>query len=113
MAIKHVEIHQIAKDQSTRALAKGSSELVHAVCIALCGDVIFYAATVVDVVNLADPEHRHAALLQYIEQHRLRRIHRVVVPPRSTHKVPSLACKRPCNDAPYAMRAIQQFSSDF
>src|SRR3954463_2287020 len=99
MPVKHVKIHEIAKDQSTRALAKGSSELVHAVGIALCGDVIFYPAAVVNVVNLADAEHRHAALLQYIEQYRLRRIDRVIVPPRSTHKVPNLTSKRPCNYA--------------
>ena len=56
VAIEHVEIDQIAEDEALRVGLEGFGKFGHAVGVAGGGNVIFYAAAVVDVVDFADAE---------------------------------------------------------
>ena len=79
MAVEHVKIHEVGEDQTARLLREGLSQLGHSVGVVSRGDVIFHAAAVIDVVNLADAEHGNFFLGQDIQQHRAWRLDRVIV----------------------------------
>src|SRR5712664_1794863 len=73
MAEEHVEIHEVGKDQTGGTVTKRGAELLHAVGVALCGDVLFDSAAVVDVVNLSNTEHRNILIQENVKEHGLRR----------------------------------------
>ena len=106
VAIQHVEIHQIAEDQPALALAHRCRQFLHSVGVVLGRDVLFDSATIVNVMNLANSENANFILRENIHQHRLRRIHGVIVPPRGPHEVSWHSRKRPRNHASHAMRPI-------
>ncbi len=89
MPVQHVEIHEIAENKPVLSLAHRGCQFLHPVGIVFRCDVVLYAAPIVDVVNLADAKHRHRSLLQYIQQHRLRRIDGIIMPPWRAHKIAS------------------------
>src|SRR6266851_1528061 len=113
VAIQHVEIHQIAKNESALAFANRGCHFLHAVGVAVRRDVLFDSAAIVNVMNLANSENANFALRENIHQHRLRRIHGIIVPPRGPHEVSRRSRKRPRDHASHAVRPIQQFPCDF
>src|SRR5713101_8074323 len=50
MAEEHVEIHEVGKDQTGRTVTKRGAKFLHAVGVALCGEILCDSAAVVDVV---------------------------------------------------------------
>src|SRR5882762_7644911 len=66
VSVQHIEVDEVAEDQATFSLLKRGDQLIHAINVAAGGDVIAHAATVVDVVNLADAENRHTPLFENI-----------------------------------------------
>src|SRR2546426_3983104 len=79
MAEEHVEIHEVGKDQTGGTVTKRGAELVHAVGVAFCGDVLSDSAAVIDVVNLSNTEHRNVLIQENVEKHGLRRFDGVVM----------------------------------
>jgi hypothetical protein len=59
-------------------------------------------------VNLPYPEDGDFALSQHVQQHRLRRINRIVMPSGGAHKTAGSSGERPGNHAPDAMPAVEQ-----
>ena len=112
VAIQHVEIHEVAKNQPPFPLLRRRRQFLHAVGIALGGDVFLDAAPVINVMNLANSEDAHFALGKNIQEHGLRRIDGVIMPPRRPHKISGNSRERPGNDAPHAVRPVQQFARD-
>src|SRR5271156_3272561 len=112
MSVEHVKIHEVREDKPARLPRKRLGELGHSVGIVFRGDVIFHAAAVVNVVNLADAEDWHFFFRQNVQQHRAGRFHRVIVPPLGASKISGSAGERPGDDAAYAIRAVQEFARD-
>src|SRR5260370_9145814 len=113
VAIEHVEIHQVAKNESALALTDCRRQFLHAVRVTLCGDVFFHSAAIVNVMNLANSENTHFLFRKNVHQHRPRRINSIIVPPRGPHEVSRRSGKRPRDHASHAVRPIQQFPCDF
>jgi len=97
--VEHVEIDEVAEDESVFALANGGSQFLNAIGVALGGDIVRDTAAIVDVVDFANAKHRDAALLENIQQHRFWRIDGVIVTPRSASKITGWASKRPRDHA--------------
>src|SRR5207249_908476 len=113
MAVQHIEIHKIAEDESALPLTDGHRQFVHAVGVTFRGHVLFHSPAIVNVMNFTDSENAHLSLRENVHQHRLRRIHGIIVPPRSPHKISRRSDERPRDHAPHTMRPIQQFPSNF
>src|ERR1700751_2226703 len=107
MAVEHVEINQICKNEPLRALGDRFGEFRHAIGIILCRNVIVHASPVVNVVDLADAEHRSAALGEKIEQHWLRRLDGIVMAPLRALKIAWLSCKRTRDHATHAIGSVK------
>src|SRR6266550_3894670 len=112
VAVQHVEIHQVAKNEPAFALADCYRQFFHAVGVALRGHVFFDSAAVVNVMNLADTKHANFTLRENIHQHRLRRVHRIIMPPRRPNIVSRHSREGPRDHASHAVRPIQQFAGD-
>src|SRR5713226_1945733 len=112
MAEEHVEIHEVGKDQTGGTVTKRGAEFLHAVGIALCGDVLFDSAAVVDVVNLSNAEHRNILFQENVEEHGLRRFDGIVMAALGAFEISRRAEKGPRNDASDAMRPIEQLPRD-
>ena len=104
---------RLQKIKAALSFAHRGGKFLHTVGVAGCGDVVFHAAAIVDVVNFADAEDGHGALFEHVEQHRLRRLDGVVVPARRPHKISSRPGERPRDHAADSIRPIQNFSRDF
>src|SRR5260370_15970567 len=113
VAVQHVEIHQVAKNESALAFANRGCHFLHAVGVDVRRYALFDAAAIVNVMTLATSENANFALRENIHQHRLRRIHGIIVPPRGPHEVSGLPRKRARDHASHPMRPIQQFPRDF
>src|SRR6266403_3162423 len=59
MAVQHIEIHQIAEDESTLPLTGCRCQFLHTVGVAFCSYVLADAAAIVNVMNLADSENAY------------------------------------------------------
>src|SRR6266404_7918548 len=94
MAIKHVEIHQVAENQSALALTNGGRHFLHAVGVAFRCDVFFHPAAVVNVMNLAHSENANLSFREHIHQHRPRWVDGVVVAPRGPYEIPRRSSER-------------------
>src|SRR5580704_8053761 len=103
MPVQHVEVHEIAEDETPLSLTNRGCQFLHTVTVVLRGDVVLDATPVVDVVNLADAKHRHRPFPQYVHQHGLRWIDGIIMPPRRAYEVARLACERPGNHAPHSI----------
>src|SRR6266705_1201027 len=113
VAIEHVEVRQICEDEPALPLADRGRQFFHPVGVVFRRDVFFDAAAIVYVMNLADSKHSHFAFRQDIREHWFRRVHRIVMPARSAHKVAWRSRERPRDHSPDAMRPVQQFPRDF
>src|SRR5205807_9880678 len=100
MAVQHIEIHQIAKNESTLPLTGCYRQFFHAVGVAFCRYVLADAAAIVDVMNLADSENSNFSFHEDVHQHRLRRVDDVIVTPCGPHKISLCYCEWPCDHAP-------------
>src|SRR5882762_3034735 len=112
VAVQHVEIHQVAKNESALAFADRRRQFFHAVGVALCRHVFFDSAAVVNVMNLANSENANFTLRENIHQHRLGRIHRIIMPPRRPNIMSGHSRKWPREHPSHAVRPIQQFPCD-
>ena len=113
MAIQHVEIHEVAKNQSISAFVNRSRQFLHSIGIRFCGDVLLHSAAIINVVNLADAEDLHTFFGKHVHQHRSRRIDRVIMSSRSARETSRRSRKRPCNYPSHAMWPVQKFPCDF
>src|SRR6266478_1079466 len=112
VAVQHVEIHQVAKNESALAFADRRRQFFHAVGVALCRHVFFDSAAVVNVMNLANSENANFTLRENIHQHRLRRIYRIIMPPRRPNIMSGHSREWPRDHPSHAVRPIQQFPCD-
>src|SRR5882762_6817720 len=113
MPIQHVEIHQVAEDQSVRPLVHRGRQFLHSVGVRNSRDVALHASPVINVVDLSDSENRHLLLRQHIHQHRFRRLYCIIMAPRRSHKMSRSSCEWPRDHPPHAMRTIQNFPRYF
>ena len=88
-------------------------EFGHAVGVIFCGDVIVYAAGVVDVVNFADAEDGGFVFGQDVEEHGLWRLDGVIVAAFGAAKISWRAGEGARDYSAYAIGAVEQFSGDF
>src|SRR5882757_10844627 len=113
MAVKHIEIHQVAEDQAVGPLLKSCGQFFHAIGVGFGCGVVVYAAAVVDVVDFSDAEDGDCFFGEDVQEHWFGRIDGVVVASGRAGEMADGAFKGPRNYSADAMLAVEKFSGDF
>lgn len=112
MAVEHVEINKIGEEETARLAPERLTEFGHAIGVVFCGDVVFDAAAVVDIVNLADAENADLGVGENVKEHGTRWFDSVIMAALSAPIISRRASKRSRDDASHAMRTIEKFARD-
>ena len=107
VAVKHVEVDQVGKDQTARVLLERMNRLVDRLLVVLRGQVFGHTHRIVDRSNLADANHVEIFILQGRQQIFARRRHGIVVTVLGAIEISGLAQKRPRDHASDFVFAIE------
>jgi hypothetical protein len=99
MAVHSVEVHKVCEDQAATRIRHGLFDAIHSLLIACGRHGVSDTATGEKILDLANRDHWHAAVVEEVEQRVRRWFERIVMPVGGAPEPARCAHEWPGNDA--------------